>query len=189
MTKPLALRVCVLCALLAAACEKDQGKAPAAPAEAAEPAAEAKRKQPADLDEAMRRTAEAAERARRAGNDAVNSALEHAADGEAELAKARAAADEAAKLAAEATEKLQQLEKDAAETAAKLDELLAALDAAQSSADRDAAKAKLEALQRQHREMQAQIQAAKTAAARAERLKGTKISKECLENPLAKGCQ
>jgi hypothetical protein len=36
--------------------------------------------------------------------------------------------------------------------------------------------------------MEQRIAEAKAAAARAERKKGVKISKECQDNPLAKGC-
>ena len=64
-----------------------------------------------------------------------------------------------------------------------------AVDSAQSDADRQNAKAKLASLQRAQYEMQQQISKAKAAADLAERRKGVKISKECLDNPLAKGCQ
>jgi len=36
--------------------------------------------------------------------------------------------------------------------------------------------------------MEKRIQEARNAAAKAERAKGVHISKECLDNPLAKGC-
>ena len=59
---------------------------------------------------------------------------------------------------------------------------------AQNDADRAGAKAKLIALQREQAEMKQRAAAAKAAAERAERQKGVKISKECMDNPLAKGC-
>lgn len=61
--------------------------------------------------------------------------------------------------------------------------------AAQNDADRAAAKAKLEALRKERAEMDARIAAAKAAASKAQRKQGAKISKECLDNPLAKGCE
>jgi hypothetical protein len=36
--------------------------------------------------------------------------------------------------------------------------------------------------------MKARAAAARAAAEKAERLKGVRVSKECMENPLAKGC-
>ena len=59
---------------------------------------------------------------------------------------------------------------------------------AQNDADRASAKAKLVALQREQYEMKQRAKDAKAAADLAERKKGVKISKECMENPLAKGC-
>ncbi len=59
---------------------------------------------------------------------------------------------------------------------------------AQNDADRANAKAKLEELRREKAEMEAKIAAAKAAAAKAQRAKGRTISKECQDNPLAKGC-
>jgi hypothetical protein len=60
--------------------------------------------------------------------------------------------------------------------------------AAQNDADREAAKAKLQALRKQKSEAAQRIDGAKAAAAKAERVKGVKISKECMDNPLARGC-
>jgi hypothetical protein len=73
--------------------------------------------------------------------------------------------------------------------AGQITELVGALEAAQDDASRSTARAKLTALQKQQTELQSQLAAAKAEAAKAERLKGVKISKECLDNPLAKGCQ
>jgi hypothetical protein len=97
--------------------------------------------------------------------------------------------DEAVKAAKDAQEKVNELEKNAAEMINQINNAIAAVKSAQTNADRKAAEDKLAKLQQQQAEMQERIKAAKDAAARAERLKGVKISKECLDNPLAKGCQ
>lgn len=60
--------------------------------------------------------------------------------------------------------------------------------AAQNEADREAAKAKLQALRKEKAEASQRIDAAKAAAGKAPRVKGVKISKECMDNPLARGC-
>lgn len=102
---------------------------------------------------------------------------------------ARREADAAIQAAKEAQEKVDQLEKSAADMITQINGAIAAVSAAQTDADRSAAANKLAALQRQQAEMQERIRAAKAAADLAERRKGVKISKECLDNPLAKGCQ
>ncbi|MBA2542992.1 MAG: hypothetical protein H0V17_25350 [Deltaproteobacteria bacterium] len=58
----------------------------------------------------------------------------------------------------------------------------------QNERDREAAQAKLQALQQEKSSMTERVAAAKAAAAKAERVKGVKISAECMNNPLAKGC-
>ncbi len=114
-------------------------------------------------------------------------------------ASPEAAAKEAAFLADQARLKAQ---KDAAKAQASitaLQEELAAFDVrvnaavsavvdAQTQADRDAATAKLAALRKEKLELEARLAQAKAEAARAERLRGVSISKECIDNPLAKGC-
>ena len=68
----------------------------------------------------------------------------------------------------------------------------AAVDAvanAQNDNDRASATAALQRLQREKAELEARIAEAKARAMRAERRKGVKLSKECLDNPLAKGCE
>jgi hypothetical protein len=97
-------------------------------------------------------------------------------------------ADEAVKMAREAQDKLTAIEGDMAELSKKLDDAVASLQSAQNGADRAAANAKLKELQREKAEMERRIADAKAAAARAERTKGVHISKECMDNPLAKGC-
>ena len=58
----------------------------------------------------------------------------------------------------------------------------------QNAKDREAAMARLQALQKQQAEQSQRIAEAKAAAAKSERRKGVKISKECMENPLSRGC-
>ncbi len=55
-------------------------------------------------------------------------------------------------------------------------------------ADREAAKAKLQALQQEQAQMQERSAVAKDAAAKAERKTGVKISQECMTNPLSRAC-
>jgi TolA-binding protein len=79
-----------------------------------------------------------------------------------------------------------------ADAEALIQRVNAAIDAvanAQNDNDRASARAALLRLQREKAEIEARIAEAKAAAARAERLKGVKISKECLDNPLARGCE
>ena len=70
----------------------------------------------------------------------------------------------------------------------KITTLRKRLASAQTDADRRAAQANLDKLRQQKFEMEKRIQEAKNAAAKAERVKGVHLSKECLDNPLAKGC-
>jgi hypothetical protein len=58
----------------------------------------------------------------------------------------------------------------------------------QNEADREAAKQKLEELQKERADMEERAAAAKAAADKAERARGLHVSQECLDNPLAKGC-
>jgi hypothetical protein len=70
----------------------------------------------------------------------------------------------------------------------RVDVAVAAVANAQNAADRTAATDRLKQLQVEHTELLRRIGAAKDAAAKAERAKGVKVSPECLDNPLAKGC-
>ncbi|HTJ41249.1 MAG TPA: AgmX/PglI C-terminal domain-containing protein [Kofleriaceae bacterium] len=56
-------------------------------------------------------------------------------------------------------------------------------------AERLEAEEKLAQLQKERSDMEAREEEAKAAAERVERKKGVTISKECLDNPLAKGCE
>jgi hypothetical protein len=102
--------------------------------------------------------------------------------------EAEAVAAKAVKEAQEARDKVDQAQKDVDELTQKLTAAVDAVMAAQNDADRTAAKAKLEQLRREKAEVETRLGEAKASAARAARLKGTSISKECMDNPLAKGC-
>lgn len=95
---------------------------------------------------------------------------------------------EAEKIAAEAAERVAAVERDLAEIGKAQKDAESMLARAQTQADRDAANSKLAQLSRQRAEAEQRARDAKAAAFKAERKKGVKISKECLENPLAKGC-
>ena len=88
-----------------------------------------------------------------------------------------------------AMQAVQKLQGDADALAQRMGAAVDALANAQNDADRESAKAALQSLQKEKAELDTRIAEAKAKAARAERLKGVKISKECLGNPLAKGCQ
>lgn len=103
-------------------------------------------------------------------------------------AEAERIADEAAKAAKEAQAKVDKLQSDLIDLAKRVDQATDALAAAQNDADRQAARAKLDQLRKERAEMEQHIADAKAAAAKAERAKGVHVSKECLDNPLAKGC-
>jgi hypothetical protein len=107
---------------------------------------------------------------------------------EAEAALAKKRAEEAVRAAEEAAESVQRLEKDLADLDTKVGAAVDAVVAAQSDADRAAAKAKLEMLRKEKAEFERRTAEAKAAAARARRVQGSSISKECQDNPLAKGC-
>ena len=102
--------------------------------------------------------------------------------------KDRAAAEEAIKASKEAQDKVAKLQTDLIDLGHRVDQATDALAAAQNDADRSAARAKLDQLRKERAEMEQHIADAKAAAAKAERAKGVHVSKECLDNPLAKGC-
>lgn len=60
--------------------------------------------------------------------------------------------------------------------------------AAKSQKDRDAANAQLQADRKEKAELEQKLVEAKAADAKRQRQKGVTISKECQQNPLAKGC-
>ncbi|MFT3699308.1 MAG: hypothetical protein QM831_39535 [Kofleriaceae bacterium] len=97
-------------------------------------------------------------------------------------------AQDAANAAKEAQDKVEKLSNDLIDLGKRVDKATDALAAAQNDADRQAARAKLDQLRKERADMEERIAQAKAAAAKAERNKGIHQSKECLDNPLAKGC-
>lgn len=108
---------------------------------------------------------------------------------EEQLRRAELEADEARKAAQEAQDQVERLSKDLEALDAKVTAAIDSLMAAQNDADRAAAKAKLAELQREQAEMRARVEMTRDKAAKAQRTKGRTVSKECMDNPLAKGCQ
>ncbi len=102
--------------------------------------------------------------------------------------QAEMVAAEAVKEAKAAYEQVEKLQADAEALSQRVDAAVDAIASAQSQADRDSATAALKALQLEKAELEARLAEAKAKSARAERMKGVQISKECLDNPLAKGC-
>ncbi len=94
----------------------------------------------------------------------------------------------AEKLAAEAYDRVTQLNRDLETMGEKVAAAVDAVVAAQNDADRASAKAKLESLRKEKTTMEARFAEARAAAAQAQRKKGATLSQECLNNPLAKGC-
>jgi flagellar biosynthesis GTPase FlhF len=91
----------------------------------------------------------------------------------------------AAEAAQRQVETVQREVEDLAEQTRAAEEAVAA---ASNKAERDAASAKLAALQHQLEEATARKRQAEEAAARANRLEGVHIDQRCIDNPLAKGC-
>jgi len=94
----------------------------------------------------------------------------------------------AEKTAADAVEKVERLQRDLEDLDTKVGTAVDSVMAAQSDADRSTAKAKLLALRTEKAAMEQRIADAKNAAALARRKQGATVSKECQNNPLAKGC-
>lgn len=104
---------------------------------------------------------------------------------------AKQAEDERVKavaIAKEAKERVDRLDADMKSQNDRLAAADAALKIAVTDADRKNAQKNLDALRQQKFEMEQRIAAARSQAVKAERAKGVHISKECLDNPLAKGC-
>lgn len=97
-------------------------------------------------------------------------------------------AQQAIKASAEATAKVDAAERDRVALDDKIAKAVDAVAGAQSDAERTRASVELQQLRKAKVDLEAKVAAAKAAAARAERAKGVHISKECLDNPLAKGC-
>jgi len=107
---------------------------------------------------------------------------------DARVARAEADAAEARLEAREATEIVERLQRDVATLDERTQKAVDMVVAAQTDADRANAKARLEALRKEKEEMDRRLAEARARAAKAERQRGTKIREECLDNPLAKGC-
>ncbi|MFT3700447.1 MAG: hypothetical protein QM831_45300 [Kofleriaceae bacterium] len=112
-------------------------------------------------------------------------------DANAAAAKANAAikaADQAVQEAQDAEQRVKDLEAKAEALSKQVNDAVDELAKATTDAAREAAKTKLQGLQKQVEEMKEGVAAAKAGAAKAERAKGVHITKECMDNPLAKGC-
>jgi hypothetical protein len=59
---------------------------------------------------------------------------------------------------------------------------------ASTETDRTAASDRLRKLQAERAEMAIRVAAARAAVEKAQRMKAVHVTKECLDNPLAKGC-
>jgi len=121
-------------------------------------------------------------------NNEVMTARRDAEEARLREAEAEAHAAEAVADAKAAADKLAALEKQFADLATRVDAAVDAVVKAQTDTDRAAAKAKLAELQKQKADMEAGIAEARALATRAERMKGVKIPKRCIDNPLAVGC-
>jgi hypothetical protein len=95
----------------------------------------------------------------------------------------------AQELAEQAQELVDRLSRDVKDHDDRIKSAEQALRSAQTDAERRVAQANLDQLRQQQIEMEKRIPEARNAAAAAERAKGVHISKECLDNPLAKGCE
>ena len=80
------------------------------------------------------------------------------------------------------------LEAEDAAMQIKVDAGVQAFTNAQNDADRNAARARLEALRKEQNALRTRLAAAKAAAAHDARTHGMAIPQRCLDNPLAKGC-
>ncbi len=118
----------------------------------------------------------------------VDRARAEQADAEQKMQAAVAATNQARADAKAAGDKVEKLAKALEDQQAKLDAAVNMVVNATTQADRATAKAALAELQKEHAAALAEVAAAKRGAEQAERAKGVKISPECVQNPLAKGC-
>ena len=107
----------------------------------------------------------------------------------------RATKAEAVAIARQAQQERQELAVEVERMARDLDELdrkvggaIDAVTAAQTEADRAAAKTRLDRLRQEQAEAQVRVRRARELAARRDRLAPVVISEACLKNPLAPGC-
>ena len=118
------------------------------------------------------------------GINAYNSSQED----KARAAQAEKEKDEYAAQVKKLKEDVEKAQHDLDDVATRVDKAVADVSAAQNAADLRAAQERLAQLNREKAEMNKRLADAKTAAEKAERAKGLHISKECQDNPLAKGC-
>ena len=115
------------------------------------------------------------------------------AGGDEDAAKRATAAEEAAeaarRVAKDAAATIEKMQGELTEIATQVDKATADLAAATDKAARDLAQQKLTELQKMKTAMEAKLAEAKTMAASAKRAQGVHVSKECMDNPLAKGCE
>jgi len=104
-------------------------------------------------------------------------------------AQAEAVAKQAIAEAQAAKDRLGKLDGELGDLDARMKAALDAVAKATTEAKRSAAKSVVEGLNKEHADLLARIAEAKAALAKAERTKGVHVSKECIDNPLAKGCQ
>lgn len=93
-----------------------------------------------------------------------------------------------AKDAEEAKTKLETAVRELDELNAKVTAALTALTDAKTDADRAATKAQLWQLQKDQTDLKQRVDTARRAAEAVQRPTDVKLSKECVDNPLAKGC-
>ncbi|HEV7558075.1 MAG TPA: hypothetical protein VGO00_21555 [Kofleriaceae bacterium] len=103
-------------------------------------------------------------------------------------AKAHAEAATAIKAADEAKARVDELANMLDKLNRNVDEAVTQTMNAHTDAERAAATTTLEKLRSQKTAIEREVMSAKEAAAKAERAKGVHVSKECIDNPLAKGC-
>ena len=102
--------------------------------------------------------------------------------------EAQIAQEKAERAADEAVALVERLQRDLGDMDKKVTVAVDSVVSAQNDADRNAATAKLKALQTEKYKMEQRIAEAKAAAALAKRKGGFSVSKACQDNPLAKGC-
>lgn len=115
-------------------------------------------------------------------------AYNNSKEADARAAEAQRLEEEHAKEVKQLQANAAKLQQDSDEIQARLDKAIADVGNARDAAELKAAQERLMALNKEKAEMNARLAQAKAAAEKAERAKGVHISKECQENPLAKGC-
>jgi len=94
-------------------------------------------------------------------SDDVDKVKEQAVESRQRMLEAERARDEAQRQAKDAAEKVEKLQAELADQAKKIDDAMTALERAQNDADRQAARAKLDALRKQRAEIQKRLNGSK----------------------------